>query len=91
MTEMNYRRATRLAKQLHADAPQLTVEVWPIAQGLCYIRVEGPLTRGIVTLVLRSESEVTEFRQLVKNANPTPERVAEYRALVGELRDNSDI
>lgn len=64
MTEMNYRRAARLAKELRSDAPQLRVEVWPIAQGLAYLRVEGPTARGIVQLILRTEDEVASFRQL---------------------------
>jgi hypothetical protein len=66
--EMSCRRARILKNQLQRDFPQLTVDVWAIAQGLAYIRVEGPLQRGLVTLVLHSEREVEEFRSIAGSA-----------------------
>lgn len=64
--EMNCRRAARVARELRELAPQLTCEVWAIAQGLAYVRVKGPTTSGIVELVLHTEREVAHFKQLLE-------------------------
>lgn len=72
--EMNVRRCRQLVKEIGAEQPTLDLEVWAIAQGLAYIRVEGPLTRGVVTLVLHTEREVSEFRRLIAQSAPRAER-----------------
>lgn len=81
--EMNVRRAHQLKREIVDSFPQLTVEVWAIAQGLAYLRVEGPLSRGVVTLVLKTEGEVASFLSLAESYDPRQEP----RSSADRLRD----
>lgn len=68
--EMNMRRANWLRSRLLEEAPQLTVEVWHVAQGLARIRVTGPTNRGPVELVLRTELDVATIRAALAAQGP---------------------
>lgn len=59
--EMNVREARLLAKELRAGDPDLRVEVWPIAQGLCYLRVEKELHPGLLRRVVKNRREAREL------------------------------
>lgn len=63
--EMNFRRASAFVRELRQDWPMLKFDTWAIAQGLHYIRVEGPTTRGIVQVVLKTDREVILFRSFM--------------------------
>lgn len=79
-TEMSNRLAHMLSKELRAAYPWLDVEVWAIAQGLSYIRVDGPTTRGIVALVLHTSEEVANFRGQLDAAPPSSQDLRDWRA-----------
>lgn len=57
--EMNVRTARYWKRCILESNPQLTVEVWAIVQGLAYLRVEGPTTRGIVQLTIKTPREAS--------------------------------
>lgn len=64
--EMNAREARALAREIVYRCPTLKAEAWAIAQGLAYIKVEGPTTRGLVDLVLHNKREYADFADLLR-------------------------
>lgn len=88
--EMNWRRARHLCKEIMADCPTLEAEVWAIAQGLAYVVVKGPTMRGLVDLCLHTEGEVSEFRQLLAEPDPTRRVMSEteYNELLRDGRND---
>ena len=78
--EMSNRLCQLYAKDLRAAYPWLDVEVWAIARGLSYLRVNGPTSRGVVQLVLHTSEEVAEFRRQLEAAPPSPHDLRAWRA-----------
>lgn len=64
--EMSAREARALAREIVYRCPTLHAEAWAIAQGLAYIKVSGPTTRGLVDLVLHDKSEYANFAELLR-------------------------
>lgn len=64
--EMSSREARALAREIVYRCPTLKAEAWAIAQGLAYIKVSGPSTRGLVDLVLHDKREYSDFWELLR-------------------------
>lgn len=64
--EMNCRAARAIATEIEYLNPALKARHWPIAQGLAYVHVEGPTTRGVVDLVLKTRREAETLLELLR-------------------------
>lgn len=64
--QMSARQARAIAKEICYRNPVLHAEAWAIAQGLAYVKVDGPTTRGVIDLVLQTRREAETFLELLR-------------------------